>query len=75
MDKFIKVYFFEHAPQELKDLSNNGGDEDFVIICPLKYFDYEKIIINVVQRLTNYDYSEHKKIIDDMEYFVFITNH
>lgn len=34
MDKFIKVWRFEDAPLELKELSHHGGDEDWLALIP-----------------------------------------
>ena len=31
---YIKVYRFEDAPEELRILSTNGGDEDWIAIVP-----------------------------------------
>lgn len=31
----ILVWEFDKAPQELKDLSRNGGDEDWVVYVPV----------------------------------------
>lgn len=31
---YIKIYRFEDAPEELKMLSTNGGDEDWIVIIP-----------------------------------------
>jgi len=31
---YIKIYRFEDAPEELKMLSTNGGDEDWIAIIP-----------------------------------------
>lgn len=31
---YIKIYKFNDAPEELKKLSTNGGDEDWIAIIP-----------------------------------------
>ena len=31
---YIKIYRFEDAPEELKMLSTNGGDEDWIAVIP-----------------------------------------
>jgi len=33
-DTFIKVWRFDDAPEEYQDLSNNGGDEDWIAFVP-----------------------------------------
>jgi hypothetical protein len=33
-DKTIKVWRFEGAPREYRDLSTNGGDEDWIAFIP-----------------------------------------
>ena len=33
-DMMIKVWRFEDAPQEYRDLSTNGGDEDWIAFVP-----------------------------------------
>lgn len=30
----VKIWRWEDAPQHLKNLSTNGGDEDFVVLIP-----------------------------------------
>jgi hypothetical protein len=30
----ITVWHFHHAPRELQDLSDNGGDEDWLVLVP-----------------------------------------
>src|SRR5574339_339252 len=37
--KYLIVYPFDDAPQILQDLSNNGGDEDWLLIIPPEYKD------------------------------------
>jgi hypothetical protein len=32
--KLIKMWRFEDAPQELQELSTNGGDEDWLFLLP-----------------------------------------
>lgn len=34
MKEPIRVWKFEDAPKEYKDLSTNGGDEDWVVFVP-----------------------------------------
>jgi len=36
---FIKIYEFEFAPKYLQNLSNNGGDEDWIAVVPKKIYD------------------------------------
>ena len=36
----IRVWLFEDAPEELRSLSTNGGDEDWVALLPPKLADY-----------------------------------
>lgn len=33
----ILVWAFEDAPEELRALSNNGGDEDWLALVPMDY--------------------------------------
>lgn len=35
--EFIRVYRFSDAPADLRALSNNGGDEDWLAIVPADY--------------------------------------
>jgi hypothetical protein len=37
MKFLIKVWPFDHAPKKYQKLSNNGGDEDWVILIPKDY--------------------------------------
>ena len=34
MTPAIKVWHFENAPKKYRDLSTNGGDEDWVVFVP-----------------------------------------
>lgn len=34
MDAYIKIWEFYDAPGELQDLSEHGGDEDWVMLVP-----------------------------------------
>jgi hypothetical protein len=34
MDRFVRVWRFRDAPQEFRELSNHGGDEDWVAFIP-----------------------------------------
>lgn len=34
MDNFIRVWEFHDAPEELRKLSTNGGDEDWLVLIP-----------------------------------------
>lgn len=36
---FIKVYEFDNAPSKLRDLSTNGGDEDWIAVVPKSMLD------------------------------------
>lgn len=40
-DLTIKVWRFDDAPQKYRDLSNHGGDEDWLAFVPIAYFDDE----------------------------------
>ena len=42
---YIKVYRFADAPQELKNLSTSGGDEDWVAVVPLDIWEKEHCYI------------------------------
>ena len=33
-DQFVKVWRFADAPKEFQDLSQNGGDEDYLALLP-----------------------------------------
>ena len=33
----IRVWDFEDAPQQLRDLSSHGGDEDWIALVPPRY--------------------------------------
>ena len=39
-DNFVKVWQFGDAPQEYRDLSTHGGDEDYVAFVPDALRDY-----------------------------------
>lgn len=32
--RFLKIWKFENAPEEYKKLSQNGGDEDWIVFMP-----------------------------------------
>jgi len=36
---FVKLWLWKHAPQSLKELSENGGDEDYVVLIPPRLVD------------------------------------
>ncbi|KHF40717.1 hypothetical protein [Halalkalibacter okhensis] len=36
----ITVYYFRDAPDQLKNLSNNGGDEDWIAIVPKEFHEW-----------------------------------
>jgi hypothetical protein len=38
-DKTITIWPFEDAPQEMRDLSQHGGDEDWVAFVPVSLED------------------------------------
>lgn len=38
--KPIQVWRFDDAPSEYQKLSQNGGDEDFVVFVPSEYGDF-----------------------------------
>ncbi len=40
-DKTILVWRFEDAPQELQGLSEHGGDEDWIALVPLSFYNAE----------------------------------
>lgn len=31
---FLQIWLFEEAPEKYRQLSENGGDEDWVLFCP-----------------------------------------
>ena len=35
----IRIWAFENAPEDLRDLSTQGGDEDWVALIPPVYHD------------------------------------
>ena len=37
MKKSLLVWRFKDAPQEYQDLSENGGDEDWILFIPLEW--------------------------------------
>jgi len=39
MRDYIKVWRFHDAPEEFKNLSDNGGDEDWVALIPPWFID------------------------------------
>lgn len=36
-ENYIKVWRFDEAPQELQDLSEHGGDEDYLMLVPASW--------------------------------------
>lgn len=46
---YIKVYRFHNAPQELKDLSINGGDEDWIAVVPEEIYNQENQYIGWIE--------------------------
>ena len=38
----IEIYRFEDAPQDLQDMSTNGGDEDWIAIVPYELMRYHQ---------------------------------
>lgn len=39
MDNYIRIYPWEEAPEELRLLSECGGDEDFILVIPPHMWD------------------------------------
>jgi len=37
MTKSIRIWRFDDAPKEYRDMSRNGGDEDWVAVVPSNY--------------------------------------
>ena len=35
--KMIRVWYFDDAPKQYRDLSTNGGDEDWLALVPKDY--------------------------------------
>lgn len=75
------VFRFHDAPQQFQDLSTNGGDEDWVIICDKSN---EHLGSWVSERLEISDGARYEihtearwlgKQIDVLNYIVFITSH
>lgn len=80
---FIKVYAFEDAPQELRHLSEHGGDEDWVVVAELTgdpnqdedimaKFDF------VIMNLDRYDFGSneiHRTKLNSVELAVYIIAH
>lgn len=56
-DKCIKVWSWELAPEELKELSTHGGDEDWVAFIPFSVYD-ENFYIGWMESGTSFGYSD-----------------
>ena len=39
MNDNITVYRFKNAPNQLRRLSNNGGDEDWIAVVPKNFYE------------------------------------
>lgn len=51
---YAKIYSFDKAPKEYQDLSNHGGDEDYIIVFEENlYFDEY-----IIERLTICNYEK-----------------
>lgn len=57
MKPLIEVYEFYSAPEELKNMSGNGGDEDWIIV--LNGNDPRGIAEEMARKLAICDYSTH----------------
>lgn len=72
LDKnLIKVYYFHKAPRRYQDLSQHGGDEDFVVIGEPANFDLD----NVAEKLTVCNKQVYDIEEDGKDVRVYITAH
>lgn len=55
----IFIYKFHNAPEELKALSEHGGDEDYIIVMSKDFF-YKEYGDHVVDRLTIWEYDKYE---------------
>ena len=62
------VYPFSEAPQKFRELSTNGGDEDWIIVCGRAHADVAE---NIANRLAVCDYDKYETENE----IVFITCH
>lgn len=69
-ENYIKIWTFEDAPEEFRDLSDNGGDEDFIAMVP-KQFNNGLLPIF----LDRIDVCNDPQIIEFTDYFIYIGSH
>lgn len=68
----MQVYAWADAPEYLKSMSENGGDEDWVIVVPNDEHERNAMAIGtLVDRLAVCDY----QTIELVGYVVYITCH
>jgi hypothetical protein len=66
----MKIWHWEHAPEEYRKLSGHGGDEDYVILVD-KVHENEYYVEAIIDRLTVCGYEKH----DLGDWVLFITAH
>lgn len=72
----IHVWDFDKAPTELKALSTNGGDEDWLVLVPPAYKDRYMNCQHWINSLGSCgEPDEHTVIIGGEEWTVFIGSH
>jgi hypothetical protein len=86
----LRVWRFAEAPQALRDLSNNGGDEDLVVARPVTDGDSEWLAreadpnrddwepwspFGLVERTAYCGYQAHAADVEGVPSIVWITHH
>lgn len=56
----VHLWLFEEAPQEYQDLSENGGDEDWVMFVPER-LESHPLVISMSEKIdVSYSPEEHE---------------
>lgn len=60
MDNAIIFYDFEDAPSEYKELSNQGGDEDYIVYFPANARNTNRAYYRVYMLVDSTNHEIHK---------------
>jgi hypothetical protein len=59
---YIKIYAFNEAPKEYQDLSENGGDEDWIAIISNAFYEERNGYISFLEEGTGFGVCKVQKI-------------
>lgn len=68
----VEVWWYYDTPEELRQFSNHGGDEDYVILAT---YDNESMGEMIAEKLAICDYNRAETDYKGEKMIVFITAH